>query len=250
MLSSTQLLTAIKSIYAASRGRYGSPRIHAFLRRQGIFVSRKRVARIMQLAPIQAYSGFYFKSKRPTSTLSQPLPDLLSRSFQATAPNQIWTTDLTYCRVQGSWVYLAVVMDLFSRKIVGWQVGKKMDSSLVIGALWKAYQARKPAKGLIHHSDRGSQYRSKAYQRLLANLGMRASMSRKGNCYDNAVMETFFASLKKELIRKIPFENIADANTKIFEYIAMFYNRERLHSTLGYRTPHEFEQSYQQQKVA
>ena len=176
-------------------------------------------------------------------------PNLLNRNFVSKVPNKIWTSDITYIPTCEGWLYLAVVLDLYSRKVVGWAMSTKIDRNLVISAFLMAYFQRKPEKGLIHHSDRGSQYCSNDFQAVLKKLGALASMSSVGNCYDNSVTETFFHTLKIELIFKTVFKTREEARMEIFEYIEVYYNRKRKHSTLGYCSPYQFEQ-YSQEKVA
>jgi transposase InsO family protein len=169
----------------------------------------------------------------------------LDQDFTASKANEKWVTDITYIWTKEGWLYLAVVLDLFSRKVVGWAMDNNMERGLVITALTMALQTRKPPKGLLHHSDRGSQYASNDYQQLLKNNKICCSMSRKGNCYDNAVMESFFATLKQELVYHRLYQNRKEAKQDIFEYIEVWYNRKRMHSTLGYMSPHEFENKSQ-----
>ena len=250
MKANQELLLHIKDIYKDSKGIYGAPRIQVKLREKGILCSKKRVASIMKEADIRSVTKRKFPKKTKTNNLLNGLNNLVERNFTATRPNQVWTADITYCPSKEGYAYLAVVMDIYSRKIVGWSISEKIDTNLVVNSLMMAYNARKPPVGLIHHSDRGCQYTSKIFQKLLTQLGIRASMSTKGSCYDNAVTESFFHSLKNELIRKQPFDSIDIARRKMFEYIAIFYNRERIHSTLGYVSPEQFEKTNKQEKVA
>jgi putative transposase len=185
----------------------------------------------------------------PTTTqvdpAKSPAPNTLNRDFTAPAPNRKWVTDITYLATAQGWVYLAVVLDLFSRKVVGWAIGNSLATELVSAALRAAIESRRPAgKELLHHSDRGSQYTSDAYQQILKTLGIECSMSRSGSCYDNAVMERFFWSLKHEWTNHQSFENLAAARLGVFKYIETFYNTERLHQTLGYKSPDKFEAEY------
>lgn len=174
----------------------------------------------------------------------QPVADnLLSRHFSPSQPNCTWATDITYVATRQGWLYLAVVLDLFSRQVVGWAMGPTIDTHLVLGALDMALKSRKPPRGLLHHSDRGSQYASADYQRALEQRGIRCSMSRKGNCWDNAVVESFFSSLKMELVHEADFATREQASAALFEYIEVFYNRKRRHSSLGYLSPVEYERS-------
>jgi len=213
----------------------------------GIKCGIKRVGRIMRENNLVAKAKRKFKSTT-NSAHNYPIhPNLLEQNFKTDAPNKIWTTDITYIRTSEGWLYLAVVLDLYSRMIVGWSMDKRMTRQLVIDALTMAYWKRKPNKGLIHHSDRGSQYASYDYQDKLKEYGMICSMSKKGDCYDNAVTESFFHSLKVELNR---YEHSTryEAKSEIFDYIEVFYNRKRKHSTLGYCSPVKYEQYWK--KVA
>lgn len=243
-LDNERLLNKIHAVHVRNKGRYGSPRIHAALKAQGEICSRKRVARLMKSNQIQAQHKRKFKATTDSHHALPIFPNLLAQNFKAQKPNQIWTADITYCRTQEGWLYLAVVLDIYSRKIVGWALSDRMTADLVCKAFLMAYWCRKPPKGLIHHSDKGSQYASGVFQLLLVNFGVQCSMSGKGNCFDNAVTETFFHTLKTELIFDVVFKNREEAKREIFEYIEIFYNRERLHSTLGYCSPEKFEQYY------
>jgi transposase InsO family protein len=235
------LLEKIQAEYQASRATYGSPRIHATLQRQGVRCSRKRIARLMQLHQIRARTR---KKRRPVTTQREagaiPAPNLLNQEFTASAPNQKWVTDITYIDTAEGWLYLALVLDLYSRRVVGWAMTDHMETSLVEEAWKMALLQRHPQAGLLHHSDQGRQYTSQTYQELLAASHCLVSMSRVGNCYDNAVMESFFGTLKTECTTS-QFSSRAHARSAIFEYIEAWYNRQRLHSSLGYLSPLEFE---------
>jgi putative transposase len=186
-----------------------------------------------------------FKPNTTDSKHNLPIaPNLLEQNFLCEAPDKIYTADITYIPTLEGWLYLAVVIDLFSRKVIGWAMDKQMPRQLVMNALTMAYWRRKPAVGVIHHSDRGSQYASHDFQELLKSYGMTCSMSRSGNCYDNAVTESFFHSLKVELVHDATYKTREDAKAAIFEHLEVFYNRERTHSTLGYCTPEQFEENY------
>jgi len=236
------LLVKIQQEYQISRGTYGSPRIHAALQKQGVKCSQKRVARLMRLHQI---TGRKRQKRRPVTTQRDPgaIPasNLLNQEFYASAPDQKWVSDITYIETAEGWLYLASILDLFSRKVVGWAMADHMASSLVEDALKMALQQRQPEAGLLHHSDQGRQYTSVAYQNRLANAHCQVSMSRTGNCYDNAAMESFFGTLKTECATQ-PFATRAQARTAIFEFIEAWYNRQRLHSSLDYLSPMEFEQ--------
>lgn len=236
------LMTHIRTCYHASRGRYGSPRIHQDLRAHGLQVGRHRVARLMRLQGLRSVSR-----RRAWKRAGLAAPDVvaantLRRAFAATRPNEKWVSDITYVPTRQGWLYVAVLMDLYSRRIVGWAMEDQMTTTLTLRALEMALQQRSVAGGLLHHSDRGSQYGSLAYQQQLATRGIRCSMSRPGNCWDNAVVESFFATLKTELLSAEPvYGTRQQARTAIFEYVEGFYNRTRRHSTLGYLSPAEFE---------
>ena len=236
-----RLLGCIREAYALSQQTYGSPRIQAALRRQGVVCNRKRVARLMQQNRIVARPR---RRSRPTTTQRdpqrQPAPNLLNQDFGSPAPDRKWVADFTYIDTAEGWLYLASVLDLFSRRVVGWAMDERMESSLVQSAWDMAVAQRKPSAQLLHHSDQGRQYTSEAYQQALASCGCQVSMSRVGNCYDNAAMESFFATLKAECATG-QFATRAQARSAIFEYIEGWYNRQRLHSSLGYLSPLEFE---------
>jgi putative transposase len=239
-----RLLEQIRRVFEQSRQTYGSPRITRQLRRQQILGSENRVARLMRRHNIRAKSKCPF---RPRTTDSQHLygaaPNRLPGAGELTRVNQTWVADITYIRTAGSWVYLAAVMDLYSRKIVGWSLGYTLQTSLVKEALEQALAIRRPTPGLLHHSDRGVQYASSAFQALLHTHQILPSMSSRGNCYDNANIESFWSTLKAELIHRRSFNDLPQARSVIFEYIEIFYNRQRLHSALGYKTPVEYEQT-------
>jgi transposase InsO family protein len=239
-----QLLEKIRCIHKQSRKTYGSPRVHAQLRKQGVACSRKRVAGLMRRHQIQAQPP----NRRVRTTQSgHGLPvaaNVLGQDFSAQRPNEKWVSDLTYIPTREGWLYLAAVLDLFSRQIVGWAMGEQMTSELVLQALHMALKQRNLPEQLLHHSDQGSQYASAGYRQVLAAYQIQASMSGVGNCYDNAVMESFFATLKTELVHRETFETRAQARRELFAYIEGFYNRERLHSSLNYQSPVEFERAY------
>lgn len=244
-----ELSTQIRTVFAASRQSYGSPRVHAELHAQGVCCARKRVARLMRQQALVARQRR--RTVRTTdSAHHQPLaPNLLERRFEASAPNQVWVADISYVATAEGWLYLAVVLDLFARRVVGWATSTCLERDLVLRALGDAIERRRPGAGVLHHSDRGSQYASGEYRALLAQAEMTASMSRKGNCWDNAVMESFFASLKQELPQSV-FQTRAAARSALFDYIERFYNRQRRHSTLGYATPLSFERDWNRQQRA
>lgn len=247
-LANASLIGEIKKIFKHSRKTYGSPRIHAELKAQGTRCSRNRVARLMREHGIRARRRRR-RVKTTDSKHSRPVaPNLLDRQFEAEGPNQKWVADISYIDTGEGWLYLATVMDLFSRRIVGWAMADHMETPLVEQALRMALIRRRPGAGLLHHSDRGSQYASGDYRALLAAWGIAVSMSRTGNCHDNAVMESFFGKLKTEWATE-QYATRADARTDIFEYIEVWYNRRRRHSTLGYFSPRDFEAAYSLDKV-
>jgi transposase InsO family protein len=236
------LLAAIRDVHQGSGRRYGSPRVHAALRAQGRSFSRGRIERLMRRYGIRAIMA---KPRRVCTTDSRhalPIaPNLIARDFTAAAPNRIWLADITYIPTDEGWLYLAAIMDLFSRKIVGWAMRDHMQVELASSALTMAIQQQRPEAGLIHHSDRGVQYASQAYREALSVAGIAASMSRKANCYDNAPMESFFHTLKTERVHHCQYKTRAEAQRDIFAFIEGFYNRTRLHSAIGYIAPIQME---------
>jgi transposase InsO family protein len=235
------LLTEIRRVHEHSRQTYGSPRIHAELRAQGRRCNHKRIERLMRLHRIRARQVRRFHRTTDSLPGLPVAPNRLNQEFSARAPNQVWTADITYLDTAEGWLYLATVLDLYSRRIVGWSMADHMETSLVRDALQMALTQRQPAAGLLHHSDRGRQYASAGYQAVLAAHGVECSMSRRGNCYDNAVHESFFGTLKSECA-DVRFASRIAARQSVFEYIEVWYNRQRRHSTLGYLSPAEFEQ--------
>jgi putative transposase len=244
------LLGSIRRIFAKFRGRYGTPRVHRELAREGSNVSRKRVARLMREAGLRAKGGRKYKPTTDSDHSLPVAPNLLKRDFHAERPNAAWVSDITYVWTREGWLYLAAIIDLYSRKVVGWTLAERMTASLVCTALDKAARLRRPAPGLIFHTDRGSQYASHAFRRRLWRHQMRQSMSRRGDCWDNAVAESFFATLKKELVRDRAFDTRDQARSEIFEFIEVFYNRHRAHSLLSYETPNAFEDCFEKKKAA
>ena len=236
-LTDSQMLTLIRAIHAEIKGAYGSPRMVKELHRRGFPASKTRVERLMRENGIRARHKRRYKATTG-SKHGLPIADnLLNRNFTPTAPNQVWTSDITYLWTDEGWLYLAIVLDLFNREVVGWSLKPRMTADIVTDALTMAWFRRRPATGLIHHSDRGSQYASHAFRDKLAEYGMLGSMSRKGNCWDNAPTESWFNSFKNERVFGERFETRDELRAMTFEYIEMFYNRKRLHSTLGYRSP-------------
>ena len=238
------LVEQIRKEYKTSGQTYGSPRIWATLQGQGTACGRHRVARLMRREGIRPQKR---QKWHPVTTQRQPgvipAPNHLNQDFSAPLANTKWVSDITYIDTAEGWLYLAIVLDLFSRKVVGWAMAEQMNTALVENALRMALQARQPDAPLLHHSDQGSQYTSEAYQNRLTDAKMQTSMSRLGNCYDNAVAESFFGTLKTECVTA-QFATHVLARTAIFEYIEVWYNRKRLHSTLGYLSPVEFEQQH------
>lgn len=236
------LMRLIQTEYRNSRQTYGSPRIQAVLRRKGVTCGRHRVAHLMRQEGLCARPR---RKGHPVTTQRQPgvvpAPNRLNQDFSAPAPNRKWVSDFTYIETGEGLLYLAVILDLFSRRVIGWAMSETMDTSLVESALHMALVSRQPQAGLLHHSDQGSQYTSAAYLDCLNTALTQISMSRVGNCYDNAVIESFFSTLKTECVTG-PFLTRAQARTTIFEYMEVWYNRQRLHSTLGYISPVDFEQ--------
>jgi len=236
------LVDDIKRVHRDTRGRYGSPRIHVELKAQGRGASRGRIERLMRRHGIRAIMARPRRVRTTDSSHDLPIaPNLLDRSFSATAPNQVWLADITYIETDQGWLYLAAVMDLYSRRIVGWAMADHLRASLPLAALRMAISAQRPGVGLIHHSDRGVQYASADYRKLMQSAGLRASMSRKGDCYDNAPMESFFHTLKTELVHHRHYATRIEATRDIFAYIEGFYNRTRRHSAIGYISPIEME---------
>jgi transposase InsO family protein len=237
-----ELIGKIKTAYAQSRGLYGSPRVYRALLIDGQVVSRNTVAKLMRQERIRARTRRRFVPRTTDSRHQKPVADnLLARNFAAEAANHKWVADITYVPTNQGWLYLAAVLDCFSRKIVGWAMADHLQTDLASDALMMALERRRPAKGLLHHSDRGVQYASEDYQQLLSRHGMQVSMSGKGDCWDNAMMESFWATLKTELIYQAYYETHEQAKASIFEYTEVFYNRQRLHSSLGYVSPESFE---------
>ena len=237
------LVVTIKAIHGEVKARYGSPRIHAELVARGEPCCVNTVARLMRQEGIAAKAK---RRSRVTTDSNHDRPvaeNVLNRQFEPEAPNRAWTADITYLATGEGWLYLAAVEDLYSRRIVGWPMSERIDSRLVVDALEMALARRLPGEGLVAHSDRGSQYASEHYQGLLAGHGITCSMSRRANCWDNAPMESFFASLKKELTRGEVFATREEARASIFEYIEVFFNRSRRHSSLGYMSPDEYERA-------
>ena len=240
----------IAAIYAESRQRYGSPRVHAELADRGCRTSRKRVARLMRARGLAARRR---RRCRVTTHSRQPFPlapNVLARQFDRPQPDRAWVTDITYIPTGEGWLYLAVLLDLCSRLAVGWAMSDRITDDLTLDALGMALARRRPPPGLLHHSDRGSQYASDDYQRLLAQHGIVGSMSRRGNCWDNAVAESFFATIKVELVHDATWATRAAARAELVEYLEVFYNGQRRHSALGYLSPRAFERQREHEALA
>lgn len=239
--SNFALLLQIRILHKKSHCTYGSPRITASLHRRGEICGKNRVARLMRENNIRSKMHRKFKATTNSKHNLPVSPNLLCQNFSAQGPNRVWVSDISYVPTNQGWLYLAVVVDLFSRQIVGWATSERITKDLVIQAFLKAMWHRKPGKGLIFHSDRGSQYASLAFQKLLRDWGCLGSMSKKGDCFDNACAESFFHTLKTELVYFENYRTREEARRNIFEYIEVFYNRIRLHSTLGFYSPADFE---------
>jgi transposase InsO family protein len=241
-IANRELLVDIRRVHAQHRERYGAPRIHAELRAEGHAISRKRVARLMRRHGIRAPAPRRYRVCTTDSRHSLPVAEnLLDQNFVADRPDQVWLADITYIPTGEGWLYLAVILDLFTRKVVGWAMRDHLRAELTIAALTMAIQRRRPAAGLIHHSDRGSQYAAGDYRDILKAAAIVQSMSRKGNCWDNAPMESFFGTLKTELVHRGEYPDRDAARRDLFGYIEGYYNRQRRHSAIGYITPEQAE---------
>lgn len=243
-MANQQLTAAIQTAFKKSRGTYGAPRIYTELKESGMVCSLNRVARLMRKAGIQARKQRAYKVATTNSKHDYPVaPNTLNRQFWAAGPNEKWVGDITYIPTREGWLYLAVVLDIYSRRVVGWSMDKHMETDLVASALSMAAARRRPCSGVLHHTDRGSQYASNDYQQLLSAHRMEVSMSRKGDCYDNALMESFFSTLKAECATEV-YATRSEARQSIFEYIEVWYNRQRRHSAIGYVSPEAFEKRH------
>ncbi len=242
------LVAQIQAIYTRSRGTYGAPRVHAELREQGVRCGRKRVARLMRAAQLVGAH----RRRRPRTTVrdrgAAPAPDLVRRQFTTPQPDQLWVADITYVRTGAGWLYLAVVLDVFSRRVVGWAMSALLETTLVLDALNMALWNRRPAAGIVHHSDRGVQYTSLAYGRRCQEAGVVPSMGSAGDAYDNAIAEAFFATLETELLMRHRFIDRGTARRALFDYIEGWYNPHRRHSALEYCSPAEFERRWWAQR--
>ena len=243
-LSDGALLKRIREIHDETKAAYGSPRIYQELKGRGIPVSKGRVERLMRENDLRGRHKRRFKATTDSKHTLPVAPNRLGQNFETERPDQVWTADITYLATGEGWLYLAIVLDLYTRQIVGWAMRERMTKDLVIDALRMAWFRRRPAPGLIHHSDRGSQYCSHDFQKQLAEYGMLASMSRKGNCWDNATSESFFNSLKNERVHGRRYETRDEARADVFEYIEAFYNRVRRHSSINGASPVSFYEAW------
>jgi putative transposase len=248
-LDTARLDVEVTAVHEGSKRRYGSPRVHRALRRQGRRVSRKRVEARMRALGLRSKRAKRFRCTTQADAAHAPSPNLLKRSFARAAPHQAWCGDITFIWTEQGWVYLAIMIDLCTRSIVGWAVSERCDTELALRCLNRAVARHRPGAGLLHHSDRVSTYTAAAYRARLRELGMTQSMSRRGNCWDNAVAESTIGSIKAEVFDHLPVD-IHDVQHQLFEYIESFYNRHRLHSTLDYITPDEKQQLLAAAQVA
>ena len=243
-----RLRVEIRAIFRANRQAYGRPRVHEALRVLGFRCGPMRVRRLMRQEGLRAKKGRRFRQTTRAVSSRPTTPNVLNREFNVAAPNTAWVGDITYLWTYEGWLYLAVILDLYSRRVIGWATGERLTEGLAHAALQRALSERRIGQGLIHHSDRGSQYTSVGYQRLLEAHGMVVSMSRKGNCWDNAVVESFFATLKVELGDRFPSRALA--HDALFEYIEIFYNRARMHGSIGFISPAEAEARFENEAAA
>ena len=240
-----KLRARLRELHVESRGTYGSPRMLAALRAEGVRVNKRRVERSLRSMGLRARQPRRWRKTTAADPSHETTPNTLNRDFTATRPDERWVTDITYVWTEEGWCYLAAIIDLYSRAVVGWALDTTLSTRLPLAALDNALRSRCPSPGLLHHSGRGCQYTSSDYRQALAANGIEVSMSRKGNCWDNAVAESFFATLKNELIHARPWSGRYQLRSAVFEYIEVFYNRRRLHSSLGYRTPARAEADHQ-----
>jgi transposase InsO family protein len=234
----------LKQLHVESRQTYGSPRMLRALRAEGIRVGKRRIERALRSLELRVKLRRRFRVTTKADPSHTPAPNVLARRFEASRPDERWVTDITYLWTQQGWCYLAVILDLFSRAVVGWAVDRTMSTELPLRALDMAFRRRRPQAGLLHHSDRGCQYTSGEYRHALAQLGVEVSMSRTGNCWDNAVAESFFATMKTELFYRSSWATTEELRSALFEYVEVFYNRRRLHSSLDYKTPAQTEEEF------
>jgi putative transposase len=248
-MANRELVKEIKIVYHDSHGTYGSPRVYRALQSRGVACSENRVARLMRLSGLRARQTKRYRVTTKRNKRHSVAPNLLKRDFTAERPDQIWLGDITYIPTAEGWLYLAVIMDLYTRRIVGWAMADRMTSDLTKRALEMALRQRRPGQGLIHHSDQGSQYTDHTYQAMLKIPEIQVSMNGVGSWYDNAPMESFFGSLKSEWVHLHTYRTRDEAQVDVFFYIEAFYNRRRLHSSLDYRSPEAYERLYYQQQA-
>jgi putative transposase len=244
-----KLLVHIRAVSQQSRGRYGSPRVYRALKEQGVRCGKHRVERLMRRDGLQARRRRSFRVTTRSVAGHPVAPNHLDRQFSVARLDTVWAGDITYLWTREGWLYLAALLDLCSRRVVGWACSDRITHELALAALDMAVEQRQPSRGLLHHSDRGCQYTCSDYQAELSRLGVQVSMSRRGDCYDNAVVESFFSTLKAELEEYDHYETRQQAQSELFDYIEVFYNRQRLHSTLGYRSPAAFEKAQQERNM-
>jgi transposase InsO family protein len=249
-LEDQRLVVEIAAVHKASRRTYGSPRVLRELRERGRRIGRNRIARLMRTHGIRARSKRRFRTTTDSRHDLPVAPNVVARRFEASAPDQTWVTDITYIWTAEGWLYLAVILDLFSRRVVGWSINERMTRQLTLAALDMALSRRRPPRGLVHHSDRGSQFASSEYRQRLAEHGILCSMSRRGNCWDNAVAESFFSTLKIELVYESAWATRREAKTDVFEYLEVFYNGDRRHSSIDYLSPIAFERRHEKRLAA
>jgi putative transposase len=249
-LADRKLAPLVRAAHARGRGTYGSPRVHAELREAGHRVSRKRVARLMHEQGLAGVRRRRFVRTTVVDRSAAPAPDLVNRNFAPPEPDRLWVADITYLPTRAGFCYLAAIVDTWSRRVVGWSVAEQARTELVTAALDMALTRRHPAPGLVHHSDRGTQYTSLAFGRRLREAGIAASMGSRGDCYDNALAESFFATLEVELIDRSDWASEAEARAAVFEYLEVFYNRIRRHSSIGYLSPATYEERYRSSPAA
>lgn len=250
LASDKALQERLRVLHAESRGTYGSPRLRVALRREGTCVGKRRVERALRALGLQARSRRRYRATTHANPAHPVAANTLDRCFEATRPDERWVTDITYIWTDEGWCYLAAILDLYSRSVVGWALDTTLSTRLALTALDMAVRRRRPEAGLLHHSDRGCQYTSADYRAQLRALGVEVSMSRKGNCWDNAVAESFFATLKAELVHTRSWASRVELRAEVFDYIEVFYNRQRLHSTLDYKTPAQAESDYALSRAA
>jgi putative transposase len=245
-MANRELKATIRKVLDESGQTYGSPRIYQVMRKLGLLCSRNRVARLMRAEGLRAKQARRFRSTTKRNESHRPASNLLQRDFDAERPDQKWLADITYIPTSQGWLYLAAILDLYGRRVVGWAMDERVTTDLTLRALKMALRQRRPGPGLVHHSDQGSQYTDRRYQALLARRGIAASMNGAGTWYDNAPMESFFGTLKSERVHHLVYRDRAEATTDLFNYIEGWYNRRRLHSSLAYESPEAFEQLYRE----